>query len=67
MMKERDPRLDHRRFLARKVIVKFLRDHVEQRRQLGIGSRRGSIEQKIDRGVVTIHERNAKARSRRHY
>ena len=46
---------------------KFLRDHVEQRRQLGIGSRRGGVEQEIDRGVVTIYKWNAEARSRRHH
>ena len=66
MKEEGDPRLGHRRFLAREVIVKLPGDCIEQRREFGIGRRRGGVEQTIERGVVAIHERNAEAGSRQH-
>jgi hypothetical protein len=67
MSKKRDPRPGHRRFLTCEVIMKFLRDRVEQGRQFGIRRRRGGVEQPIECGVIAIHEWNAEQRSRRHH
>ena len=49
---KRDRPPGRHRFFTCEVIMKFLRDRVEQRWQLEIRRRRGGVEQPIERGVT---------------